>query len=381
MLSSPGVKERLSVRLDPGIELLGVLDGPAPLAHPYAKAVAKDFSRFKAHRATALNAKVAAEDRDGARRKDALLRRGPPPALAFDEAMGANRGDDERSGALEPWLSAARDFARESRFMDGFAARERLLAKELDELRARAKAADYIGKLERYAGESFEGRYDLIASPLCREGGVLNRVWTRDDGSGLIVSLVKLEKARGGGATFVDPDLDACVWHELAHGVLDLTVNLYDHERREAPLDLGPKLGRNCRDWLHGLREHLVRAVMIRLVALDRGEKAAEKVYSEEGFSQKPHLKAFLGLLQEYERSRKEFPTLSDFYPRLVAAFPAPAASPEVSAAGTLGLFPAPGQRAAALRRLDRLTLRSKDPRLAARRAAIIAGAADSPSP
>ncbi len=371
MLSSPGVKERLTVRLDPGIELLGVLDGAAPLPHPYAKAVAKDFSPFKDHPAVALNAKVAAEDQDGARRKDALLRRGAPPELAFDETMGANRGEDERSGALEPWLSAARDFARASGFMDGFAERERLLLEELDELRARAKSADHLAKLERYTGESFEGRYDLVASPLCRDGGVLNRVWTRDDGAGLIVSLVKLEKARGGGTTFVDPDLDACVWHELAHGVLDLTVNLYDHERQEVPLDLGPALSRNCRNWLHGLREHLVRAVMIRLVALDRGEKAARKQYAEEGFSEKPYLKAFLELLQDYERSRDDFPTLSDFYPRLVAAFPKPASSPEVSVAGTLGLFHTPGQRAAALRRLDRLLLRSKDARLLARRAAL----------
>lgn len=372
MLSSPGVKERLSVRLDPGIELLGVLDGPAPLPHPYAKAVAKAFSPFMDHPAFALNAKVAAEDPDGARRKDALLRRGAPPELAFDETMGANRGEDERSGALEPWLAAARDFARASRFMDGFAERERLLLKELDELRARAKAADHLAKLERYTGEAYEGRYDLVASPLCRDGGVLNRVWTRDDGSGLIVSLVKLEKARGGGTTFVDPDLDACVWHELAHGVLDLTVNLYDYERQEVPLDLGPALSRNCRNWLHGLREHLVRAVMIRLVALDRGEKAARKQYAEEGFSKKPHLKAFLDLLGEYERSREEFPALSDFYPRLVAAFPKPSASPEVSAAGTLGLFHTPAQRAAALRRLDRLILRSKDARLLARRAVLV---------
>ena len=153
--------------------------------------------------------------------------------------------------------------------------------------------------------------------------------------------------------------------------MLDLTVNLYDHERQEVPLDLGPALSRNCRNWLHGLREHLVRAVMIRLVALDRGEKAARKQYAEEGFSEKPYLKAFLELLQDYERSRDDFPTLSDFYPRLVAAFPKPASSPEVSVAGTLGLFHTPGQRAAALRRLDRLLLRSKDARLLARRAAL----------
>ena len=377
MLSSLRLKERLNIRLDPGIELLGVLDmldaGRKPAfvlpGHPYGRAIAKAFSSFKAHPAVKLNAAIAESDLEGSRRKDALMRRGAPPALVFDEALSANRGDDERSGALEPWLAALRDFARDSKFLDGFAERERLLEAELAELRARVAKADYIGALERYTGETYEGRYTLIASPLCQDGGVLNRVWTRDDGAGEIISLVKLEESRAGGMTFVDSDLDACVWHELAHGVLDLTANLYDHEQRDTPLDLGPKLSRNCRNWLHGLREHLVRAVMLRLIALDSGEKAAAKIYSEEGFSARPHLKAFIEHLKEYERSRKEYPSLSDFYPRLVAVFPKPASSPAVAPGAAP--YTTAGQRAAALRRLDRLLIRSKDARLIARRAAL----------
>lgn len=375
MLSSLRLKERLVVRLDPGIELLGALDllspGPKP-RHPYARAVAAAFAAFKAHPAVALNAALAAGDPDGSRRKDALLRRSAPPALAFDERMSANRGEDERTGALEPWLAAARSFARDARFLEGFAAREALLARELAGLRARAAEAGWIEKLERYTGEAYDGVYVLAASPLCRDGGVLNRVWTLDDGTGRITSLVKLEASRSGGLTFVDPDLDACVWHELAHGVLDLTADLHDYERRDVPLDLGPKLSRNCRHWLHGLREHLVRAVMLRLIALESGEKASAKAYEEEGFSAKPYLGAFVERLKEFERSRREFPTLSDFYPRLVELFPKPASQPPVSP--DPAPYAAPGQRAAALRRLDRLLLRSKDARLLARRAALAKG-------
>lgn len=379
MLSSLRLKERLNVRLDPGIELLGVLDMLAPGRkppfvlpdHPYGRSIQKAFAPFKAHPEVKLNALIAKSDPESSRRKDAVMRRGAPPGLVFNEEMNANRGDDERSGALEGWLAALRDFTLESKFMDGFAARESLLERELAELRARVAKADYIGKLERYAGEPYEGRYTIIASPLCQEGGVLNRVWTRDDGAGEIISLVKLEEARAGGMTFVDSDLDACVWHELAHGVLDLTANLYDYERRDVPLDLGPNLSRNCRNWLHGLREHLVRAVMIRLIALDSGEKAAHKIYEEEGFSARPHLKAFVEGLKEYERSRKEYPSLSDFYPRLVEIFPKPASSPAVAPGAAP--YATAGQRSAALRRLDRLLIRSKDARLIARRAALSA--------
>ena len=337
--------------------------------HPYGRTIEKTFAAFKAHPAVKLNAAIAKSDPEGSRRKDALRRRSAPPELAFNEAMSANRGEDERSGALDDWLAALSGFTRDSGFMDGFGERARLLDKELAELRARLTKADYIGKLERYTGETYEGGYTLIASPLCQDGGVLNRVWTRDDGAGEIISLVKLEDSRAGGMTFVDPDLDACVWHELAHGVLDLTANLYDFEQWETPLDLGPELSRNCRNWLHGLREHLVRAVMLRLIAIESGEKAAGKIYSEEGFSAKPHLKAFLDRLKEYERSRKKYPTLSDFYARLVEVFPPPAARP--GPASDFGASYTPGQRAADLRRLERLLVRSQDARLLARRKAL----------
>ncbi len=369
----------IEVRLDPGIELLGVLDlldaGRRPAFvlpdHPYGRSVAKAFTAFWKHPAVKLNATIAKADREGSRRKDALMRRGAPPKLAFDETMSANRGEDERSGALEPWLAALRGFTRDSGFMKGFAERARLLDPELSELRARVAKADYIGRLDRYTGEPYEGRYTMIASPLCQDGGVLNRVWSRDDGSGVILSILKLDSDAAGRPTFVDPELDACAWHELAHGVLDLTANLYDYEQRGAPLDLGPELERNCRNWLHGLREHLVRAVMLRLIALNGGEKAAKAQYDRESFSGRPYLKAFTGLLQDYEKSRGKYPTMSDFYPRLVEAFPKPLSTPAPApGAGSLP-FHTDGQRAAALRRLDRLLAKSTDARLIARRAAL----------
>lgn len=368
----------LEVVLDPRIELLGVLDmldaGRKPAfvlpPHGYARAVERVFAPFRTHPAAKLNANLSRADPDGSRRKDALLKRSAPPDLVFDEAMSANRGDAERSGELEPWLAALRDFTRDSRFLDGFAERARLLEPELAELRARAAKADYIGKLERYTGESYDGRYVLIASPLCQKGGVLNRVWSRDDGSGVIVSIVKPEPGRGGRLTFVDAELDACVWHELAHGVLDLTANLYHQEERDTPLDLGPALSRNCRNWLHGLREHLVRAVMLRLIAADSGEKEAEKRLKLEEFSAAPYLKAFVERLREYETSRADYPTVSDFYPRLVEAFAKPAARRKPLFSGS-NPYCTEGQRAAALQRLDRLLIRSKDARLIARRAAL----------
>lgn len=374
-------KERIEVRLDPGLELLSVLDRldasrkPAFVLpdHPYARALDKAFSGFAAHPAVALNAKLAEVDRDGSQRKDALMKRSAPPELAFDETMSANRGESERSGALEPWLEGLRAFARDTRFAERLAGCAPLLDKELAELRAAVAASDYLGKLDAYTGLPYEGTFRIFASPLCQHGGVLNRIWSYDDGRGAISCVLPPDLERG--FTFVTAELDACVWHEAAHGTMDPVMNLYDYEERDVPLDLGPKLRDACRSWLHGMREHVVRAVMLRLIAADKGAKAAAKRRKDEEYDASPYFGKFLAALETYEASRAEHPTLADFYPRLAELFPKPGARPKTGGESGFpyGPFYTPGQRAAAVRTLDRLLSRSRDARLIERRAAIAA--------
>lgn len=372
-------KNRVEVRLDPGLELLSVLDRldaarkPAFVLpdHPYARALDEAFSGFRAHPAVKLNAELAARDRDGAERKDALMKRSAPPELAFDETMSANRGESERSGALEPWLAGLRAFARDTRFARRLAGCAPLLDKELGALRAAVGACDHLGELDAYTGMPYEGTFRILASPLCQHGGVLNRIWSYDDGRGAIACVLPPDVERG--FTFVTAELDACVWHEAAHGSLDLVMNLYDYEERDTPLDLGPRLRGACRSWLHGIREHVVRAVMLRLIASSRGAKEAAKRRADEEYDASPYFGRFLEALEVYEDSRAEYPTFADFYPRLVEIFPKPGPRPKADG-GTgfaYGPFYTPGQRAAALRALERMLARSPDPRLVERRAAL----------
>ncbi len=193
----------------------------------------------------------------------------------------------------------------------------------------------------------------------------LNRVWTRDDGRREIASILKPDRRVCGDRAFGYEGLDAVVWHELCHGVMDMTVDLYDHEEKDTPLSLGPGLGHNCRNWLHGIREHLVRAVMLRLIALESGEAAAEKQLALEEFSKQPHLAAFLARLREYEASRRKHPTLADFYPRLREVFPRP---PAAGKPVTAGPFYTERQRSLAVAHLDLMLERSRDERLILRR-------------
>ena len=382
----------MEVLLDPSIELLGTVDllgagnaaGLAPRDRAYADSLERACAAFRAHPAVTLNERMHEEDPDYFKRKDLLLLRSAPPDLAFDEGLSSCRNNAERSGAWEPWLDALRDFARASRFIGVFSRASRLLAPELGALRRHVAAADYLGKIERYTRLPLIGRYRLVLSPLCPRGKGLSRVRTRDDGRLEIVSILRPDSFRLGARGFTAEGLDATVWHELCHGIMDMTVDLYGWEERDTAFSLGPDMDRNCRTWLHGMREHVVRAVMIRLIHLEKGEKAATKQFELEEFSARPHLAALLARLREYEAApRRDYPTLAHFYPRLVDAFPRPPAAKakEPVADGpdawtdTLrrlaGPFYTEKQRALALERLDILLARSSDGRLILRRAVL----------
>jgi len=379
----------MKAALDPAIELLGVVDmlGPgrkAPLAgreRSYAAALERACGSLRTHPAVTLNARLDKSDRDFFQRKTLLLMRSAPPSLEFDPALEASKGEAERSGAWEPWLAALRDFARASRFPAALGRAARLLKPDLDAFNARLARTDYAAVIERYAGLPYAGGYRIVYSPLCSRGRHLNRVWTRDDGRHDIVSVLEQDSLHGADPN--DHSLDAVIWHELGHGVLDMTVNLHDCEQGNAPLSLGPRLADNCRNWLHGMREHFVRAVMLRLIARERGEAAAAKEYAHEEFSAKPHLAAFLKKLKEYESSRKSFPNIAVFYPRLREVFPRAAAVRPAPAIDDgrdswhdalrrlAGPFYTKAQRVRAVAHLDLMLEGGRDERLLLRRAAL----------
>lgn len=382
----------MDVVIDPSIELLGAVDllgapKTAALKGPgrdYARALAKACAPFKTHPAVKLNARMHKSDPDFFQRKDLLLMRSAPPELEFDAALDSCRGEAERSGVWEPWLEAMRAFARASRFTAVLGACAPSLSPAVDALRRRMVEDDHAGKIERYTGLPFLGRYRIIVSPLCARGAILNRVWLRDDARHEIVSILDADSCPSEQRPPDDHSLDAVVWHELGHGVMDMTANLYDHEEKDRPFSLGAGLRSNCRNWLHGMREHLVRAVMLRLVALERGEEAASREYRLEEFSRRPHLAAFLSRLREYEASRGRYPALSDFYPRLLEVFPRPPASAKLKPPSDSGRESWPGalrklagpyyterQRARAVAHLDALLEHSRDERLILRRAAL----------
>jgi hypothetical protein len=112
------------------------------------------------------------------------------------------------------------------------------------------------------------------------------------------------------------------IWHEFSHTVVNPLAEV--HEERVAELEFGfePIQGDMAEqaygDWKTTLNEHVVRAIEVCVTERVLGTAAAVALidsYEGLGFQ---YLSALVEELREYESDREQYPTLKDFYPRLL---------------------------------------------------------------
>lgn len=371
LLLLPGAARAAAIEadLDPRVELAAVVDsldassaaaeGFAPGDYPYVAAARARFARFGGHPAVRAAARLAALGVDRVRRGQILAHLSPPPRLevlvpipySFLETREVRRG-------VEAWLSGLRSFAEEADFMAFFAAERPSTDGAVRRFRASLEQVGYLGKIERYAGLPYAGSYRMLLSPFYKMGGQANSVVFRDDGSYDIETIAGPDDARGAPLDFLTTEIPSTIWHELGHGLFDTLADLHSEEiAARAGLYAGIRQGGCYGDWHQCVKEHVVRAVKIRLIALERGDAAIRQELRQEGEDHFPYLAAMIERLREYESHRKEYPTLADFYPRLLEVFPPapaqPSPEPDVWLAARARGFSAPGQLARAIRYLD----------------------------
>lgn len=304
-------------------------------------------------------ARAEAVPSDPGLRQQILARLGPPPALAVRDRLSdwlvAKAGGSVR---LNAWVDSLRSFALRTRFMEVYAARAPLLDPLTSGLRRECRDAGFLPKLEDYTGLRFDGEYRIVVSPFCPTAINSNAVVFETDGAYRITSVLGT-----GDSGTLDDDLlrhrlPAIAWHELSHGLLDTLADLHTEEISRSA-GMFSKLPLPCYgDWEQCVKETVVRAVMIRLIAINYGVPAAARRLKEENPIRFPYLVPMLERLQDYERHRDQYPSLSDFYPRLIAVLPSDA-PPRGSAGashttdallGPFSAFSTPGQRRRALR-------------------------------
>ncbi len=372
----------IRVDMDPALELLGITQLLADQNEPphgfvapdinYARAARKRFETWRGHAAVRSSAALDAKNFDFMKRGDVLERLTPPPDLAPQYLVPDSFLDMAGGKAkMAEWLAALRDFSHTSPFLEFFAEQQKALQPDVAKFRLAIERKDYIGKIERYTGLPFSGEYSIHLSPFFKKGSMVNAVIRLDDGSYVIKTIEGPEAGLGGTLDYGGDSFDQTAWHELSHGVVDILSDLSEEEiARSQPIK--DQLPWECyNDWKQCVKENMVRAVMIRLIALDDGERAGDKQRVEEGEKKYPYMKALLALLREYESSRDKYPTLAQFYPRLLTVFPqsktpaavaaAPAPAPNPGDPGpewamdAAGPFPTDGQRGRAVGYLDKL--------------------------
>jgi tetratricopeptide (TPR) repeat protein len=332
-------KGRLEFFVDARLELDGVMellaaDGDASKAAKdamfpdiaYVRAAKKHFAAFKDHPAVKHRREPSFRTFDMGQRGQALMRLSALPELKPETQLsisflGRFVGGDE---GLERWLQGMRDFARDAKFLEFFEANKGLLDADLKRVRAEIEEVDYVGKIEAYTKLPFEGRYAFVLTPFVQSDTGANVVQRGDDGLPDIISVlgpIELPPA-GGPMTCTYMRLHPRVWHEVAHGVLDNVTELYGEEiALKAPPKREPTP--EYQNWMHHVREHMVRSVMLRLVAQEISASFSDDVLHHEEECGLPFLREFKKrIIDEYESGAK-YATFADFYPRLIDLFPA----------------------------------------------------------
>lgn len=284
-----------TVRVDPRVELVGVVQRLAEDDVPWR------LRAFRAHRG---HPAVKGWPRVSEALPMAALLLSPPPELRWERPRELLAPDFvEAAGgweALEASLEDLRAFARDSRFAERWE-RLRPWYGRL-ERRAAAEAArrDLLPELERYVGAPLRTRHTIIVSALCRPRRWNSYIipYPREGERGPFESYViarpgRLDENRG-------------QWNEAAYVAVEPATARHAaavEELRGLSCIAG---GRSCFN-------HLVVSAVLRRLA-------------PETPSEGPEEQRLYERLAEYEAARERYPTLADFYPRLIEAL-APRAS------------------------------------------------------
>lgn len=346
-VASAAPETRFDFMLDPRLELAGTVEmisTPSSgtesaarvadfiLPQPKERAlIERRFGSFRAHAAVRLHAEPEVRTFMMDARGQVLLRLTEPPALEeiTSSSPGVYSSGIGGSELVDRWIGSLRAFARDARYMEYHREASHRLEPEIARYKREIITGDYLAKIESYTGMRYRGRYRFVFTRFMRQGAAMLMV-THHGGAVQITSIVGPDEEAPPESRIRFPIFPDDIWHESAHGILDESTDRFREEfSAKQALFIAPT--RDCHDWHHCVREHITQAVAARLVRAELGAAAAEKVLADAVKTGLPYMQAIDKCLEEYEANRKRYPTLFDFYPRILAAFPEspPASRPQ----------------------------------------------------
>lgn len=328
---TPAPPAQVAVIVDSRIELMSAVQLLAGyfLVSPYDSAYEAEmrahFAPHVRHPAVTLFRQMSKEGFAFSNVPDTLMRYTPPPALApriaVTERLTAAAGGQAR---LDAFMEALRDFARASDFALFFAA-HRPFYEGLAE-RSRAAATAPVAALQAYTGMPVRGA-TVVLGPLLHDGGFAV-FYDLPGGGSEAFALVGPTKPVEWTIHFGDAErLEDLVAHEFGHLIVNPLGDAHAaaiEARAAAFPPIAEAMRRNgYSNWKTSVDEHVIRAVTARIAARARGEEAGAAAVAEEVERGFVHVPALAERLKRYEARRGNYPTLADFSPELLAAFPA----------------------------------------------------------
>jgi tetratricopeptide (TPR) repeat protein len=316
---------RLSLAVDPRVELLAVIDllaygegGRGSFradGSEYSRRLLARFGAFRDHPAVAAYVSARAQGLDGVMAVVLMLHCSSVSDLTASLEERPWSGYDSRGRlerAIPGMLRIFGRFVKDSRFEEFFESQKPFFDRCLAEAKAASGGRPLIAWLEEYTGHRFSAHYRLILSPLI--SSPVNHVHGEEE----VFSVA---------SGFIEPWK---LWHELGRTVMDrLTAGHREEISRSS--SLWPAAARRCEgvaSWQHCVAEHIAQCVAWRLRDRMTAEGRLPKS-SPPKSNYAPYAAVVLKRLKEYERSRERYPTLKSFYPRLIEVFSELAASKE----------------------------------------------------
>lgn len=235
---------------------------------------------------------------------------------------------------FEVFRQQVADFAKSSGFWEFFAGHQPLYDELCKSVLERARPADLVAALNAYTGMQVVNAR-LVLFPLGHPGGFAARVTPMADG---VEQPMEVFAVVGPGGAIEDkpvfggpaaPWFESLVIHEFAHTIVNPLAQAHALRvaQSAAKLDpIRPQMSRQAyQNWETVVNEHIVRAIEARLALKLHGMSAGTAKMNQElkrGFVFIPGL---VQALARYEEDRTKWPTLADFYPKLLAVFEAEA--------------------------------------------------------
>ena len=231
----------------------------------------------------------------------------------------------EMSSVVE-FLGKAKQFAQETKFNDFFDAHKSMYDRASANFRSMMEKEAHLEWFDEFFGEKPGTEFNICLG-MANGGGCYGpRIKIGKTEEYYCILGVWKFSLLGFGEPVFDKSMLPTVIHEFCHSYANPIVDAHESEldipgKRVYAL-VAEQMKRNAYgNWLTVMRESLVRACVVRYLAKNEGPDAANRQIQDDTRRGFLWMEGLSDLLIEYEQNRDKYPTLDDFFPKVVEFF------------------------------------------------------------